>query len=67
SSIWDDRAVNTAYGQLNSIYGQPESVTRTRNSLSAVWWTGGNSYVTLSCTAASNGLSGYATELIFGN
>ena len=67
SSIWDDRAFNTAYGQLNSIYGQPESVTRTRNSLSAVWWTGGNSYVTLSCTAASNGLSGYATELIFGN
>ncbi|MDE5796404.1 MAG: hypothetical protein K2H75_04785, partial [Muribaculaceae bacterium] len=65
--LWDDWAFNTAYAQLTTLYGQPESITRTRNSLSAIWWTGGNSYVTLNCGPAANGLTGFATDLIFGN
>lgn len=62
---FDPWAWNTSYRQLYSLYGEPESVTKTRTQLSATWWTGGDSYITLTCGPASVG--GYATDLIFGN
>lgn len=66
SNSYDLWAYNTAYSQLLSQYGQPESVTSTRNGTEAIWWCGGNSYITLTyAPMASTG--GYATDLIFGN